>query len=82
MPCRRRGKPVFLGKASPLMLWPELVVTCNPLDHINGEWSFNKHSLQKLLERSSYSDRNNASLSFASTMTLTVTMLHLRLLRN
>jgi len=77
MPCRRRGKPVFLGKASPLMLWPELVVTCNPLDHINGEWSFNKHSLQKSLERSSYSDRNNASLSFASTMT--VTMLHLRL---
>jgi hypothetical protein len=71
-----------LGKASPLMLWPELVVTCNPLDHINGEWSFNKNSLQQSLERSSYSDRNNASLSFASTMTLTVTMLHLRLLRN
>ncbi|KAJ6949182.1 hypothetical protein NC651_003246 [Populus alba x Populus x berolinensis] len=40
MPCRRRGKPVFLSEASPLTLWPGLVVTCNPLDHINA----NKYS--------------------------------------
>ncbi|KAJ6959590.1 hypothetical protein NC653_037825 [Populus alba x Populus x berolinensis] len=55
------GKPVF-GKAWPLMLRPEMVVACIPLDVHNGEWCFDNLYLPLSIQKSACSDHNYASV--------------------